>query len=52
MRYRIHFTDAYGSGCIECDAYNYADVMEALKADPCADNIWVEYYDENEGWQA
>lgn len=49
---RIHFTDAYGQGCIECNPTNYADFLDALRVDPTADDIWMETYDEDEGWQA
>ena len=49
---RIHFIDAYGSCCLECDDYTYDDFMEALRADPWASDIWVERYDEETGWTA
>jgi len=53
MEYKVHFTDAYGQGCIECDETTYTDVMSALNADPHAEDIWVESYDPVEGyWQA
>lgn len=53
MRYRIHFTDRYGQGTIEClSTSHYSEVMENLKADPEAEDIWVETYDPEEGWQA
>ena len=52
-KYRIHFTDNYGQAMIECEtdeAYNEAH--KNIKADATCENIWTEYYDEEEGWQA
>ena len=52
-RYRIHFTDNYGQGTIEAETDSqYNEIMSNLQADPCTDDIWTEYYDEDEGWQA
>lgn len=51
--YRIHFTDNYGTATIECDTVEeYNDSMNNLRQDPFAEDIWCEYYDEEEGWQA
>lgn len=51
--YRIHFTDSYGQGAIECESTdNYNEVMSNLMDDPFTDDIWMEYYDPEEGWQA
>lgn len=53
MKYRVHFTDSYGQATIECDSTdNYNEVMSNLQSDPFAEDIWTEYYDPEEGWQA
>lgn len=53
MRYKIHFTDSYGQGTIETESENYNEVMQNLNADPQCDDIWVEQYNEEEGyWEA
>lgn len=52
-QFKIHFTDNYGQATIEC--YNgdqYRAAYKQLKDDPECENIWTEYYDEEEGWQA
>ena len=51
-RYRIHFNDECGNAAIEVYADEYDEVMANLKADPEVDGIWVETYDDEEGWQA
>lgn len=51
MRYKIHFTDNYGQATIETEDYD--EVMQNLKDDPEVDDIWVEQYNEEEGyWEA
>ena len=53
MRYRIHFTDNYGPASFEVDAEEYAEAMQNLKDDPDAEDIWVESYNEEDGyWEA
>ena len=50
--YKIHFTDNYGQGTIECDSLEqYNEVMKNLREDPMAEDIWVETFDPEEGWQ-
>ena len=52
-KYKIHFTDQYGQGTIECmDREEFDEAMKNLHEDPMCDDIWAEYYDEEEGWQA
>lgn len=52
-RFRIHFTDNYGQGSFEVDAEDYAEAMKNLRDDPECDDIWVESYNEAEGyWEA
>ena len=52
-RYKIHFTDNYGPATIEAETdEQYGNIMSNLKADATAENIWCEYWDEEEGWQA
>lgn len=51
--YRIHFTDDYGQGAIECDTYEeYREAIGNINADPMCEDIWTESYDPEEGWQA
>lgn len=53
MRYKIHFTDNYGQGTIEVDGDDYDEAYQNIKDDPECDNIWVEQYNEEEGyWEA
>lgn len=52
-KYRIHFTDNYGQGMIECDSdAEYNEAYKNINADSTCEGIWTEYYDEEEGWQA
>jgi hypothetical protein len=48
---RIHFTDQYGQGTIECTRDKWRDVLKSLESDPNTENFWLEFYDEEEGWQ-
>ena len=50
--YKIHFSDNYGSGTIECEPQDFDHVMANVKADAYAENVWVESFDDEEGWQA
>ena len=51
--YRIHATDNSGSFALDCHDYDeYKMVLNTFKADPEVDDIWVEEYDSEEGWQA
>ena len=52
-RYKIHFTDNYGQATIEADTTEqYNEIMDNLKADPMAEDIWTEYYNDEVGWEA
>lgn len=52
-KYKIHFIDRYGAATIICDTdEEYAQAMRTVKNDPEAEDVWVEYYDPYEGWQA
>ena len=52
-KYRIHFTDNYGTATIECTEEEYHETYENIKADPNCDDIWVEKYNPEEGyWEA
>ena len=52
-KYRIHFTDEYGTGTIECTEEEYSTCYHNIKEDPWCDNIWVERYNEEDGyWEA
>lgn len=51
--YKIHFSDNYGQCTITCDTVEeYNETMKNLQSDPLCDDIWVEYFDPVEGWQA
>lgn len=51
--FKIHFEDNYGTATIECDSVEKCnEIMKNLHLDPYAENIWCEYYDDEEGWQA
>ena len=50
--YKIHFTDNYGDGSIECDGLIFDQIMRNLREDPNVENIWTESFDPEEGWQA
>ena len=52
IEYKIHFIDMYGSATIECGREDYSEVMKNLSDDPYAEDIWVERWDPEEGWQA
>lgn len=50
---KIHFTDNYGCGTIECETREQlGEIMKNLREDPNAEDIWTEHYDPEEGWQA
>lgn len=52
-KYRIHFTDNYGQATIECKSdAEYNEAYKNIRADDTCEDIWTEYYDEEEGWQA
>ena len=52
-KFKIHFTDAYGTATITCETYNeYLETLSNLRNDPIAEDIWCEEYDDEEGWQA
>ena len=51
--YKVHFQDQFGSATITCDTCEeYNDTMENLRNDPYAEDIWCEYWDQEEGWTA
>ena len=51
--YRIHANDSLGSFAVDCSSYEeFCDCMKSYREDPEIDGIWVEEYDEEEGWQA
>lgn len=50
--YKIHFADMYGTATIECSRENYSEVMKNLNEDPHVEDVWVESWDPEEGWQA
>ena len=51
--YRIHFTDEIGSATIEAEtAEQFEEIKENIEKDPLCTDIWFEYWDEEEGWQA
>ena len=50
-QYKIHFTDNYGCGTIECETYE--EFQQSLKnISAYADDIWCESLDEEVGWVA
>lgn len=52
-KYKIHFTDYYGAAMITCDTdAEYDEAIRNIKDDPECNDIWVETYDPDEGWQA
>ena len=52
-QFKIHFTDEIGSGTIICNSCEqYSEAMSNLKSNPLVDDIWSEFWDEEEGWQA
>ena len=52
-QFKIHFTDEIGTGTIICNSCEqYSEAMSNLKSNPLVDDIWSEFWDEEEGWQA
>lgn len=52
-KYKIHFTDQYGSSTVECETISqYEEMYDNINKDPLCSDIWTEYYDPEEGWQA
>ena len=52
-KYRIHFTDDYGQGTLECETREeFDEIIKNLYNDPACEDIWTETYYEDEGWQA
>ena len=52
-KFKIHFIDNYGTGTVECETREqFNECYSNIQNDPMCDNIWCEYYDEEEGWQA
>ena len=53
IEYKINFVDNYGGGAITCAASQYSEVMEMLRNNPDVEDIWVEYWNDEEGfWEA
>ena len=51
--YRIHANDSIGGFAIDCYSYEeYQECWQNLKNDPEVDNLWLEEYSDEEGWQA
>ena len=51
--YRIHGNDFLGNFSIDCSSYEeYRECWDRLREDPEVDDLWLEEYDEEEGWQA
>lgn len=51
--YRIHFTDNYGTGTLECETWEeFREALKNVNENPICEDIWTEEYDEEEGWQA
>lgn len=51
--YKIHFTDNYGCGTIECETYEeFQNTLKNAHADAYAEDIWCEQLDPEEGWVA
>lgn len=51
--YKIHFTDNYGQGAITCESdEEWVRVRDNLVSDPNVNDIWTEFHDDEEGWQA
>lgn len=52
-KWQIHFRDDYGPGAIETDnREDMETIVSNLRSDPTAEDIWVEEYDPEEGWQS
>ena len=49
-KYKIHFTDDYGTATSECNEEEYNETYQNIKNDPMCDDIWVEKYNEEEGY--
>lgn len=53
VRYKIHFTDSIGTCTLLAEGeQEYSEIMTILQNNPDTDNIWTEFWDEEEGWQA
>ena len=51
--YRIHGNDYSGNFSFDCYSYEeYKESWDNLRDDPEVDDLWLEEYDEEEGWQA
>ena len=51
--YKVHFSDDMGTATIGCKTEEqYNEVIKNLKEDPTVNDIWVERWYEEEGWQA
>ena len=51
--YRIHGNDYCGNFSIDCSSYEeYQECWSNLRNDPEVDGLWLEEYDDEEGWQA
>lgn len=51
--YKIHFTDNYGPSTLGCETTEqFREALQNINDDPMCEDIWCEYYDQEEGWQA
>lgn len=51
--YRIHFIDNYGQATLEMDTQQEFNIAYTnILNDPNCEDIWCEYNDPEEGWQA
>ena len=51
VAWKIHWTDKYGQATIEVDNRSRFDVIyQNIRKDPEAEDVWVEYLDDEEGW--
>lgn len=51
-KFKAHGTDEIGNFTIEGDIKEYRECLINLEADPHVEDLWFEYYDDEEGWIA
>ena len=51
-KFRLHGNDKIGSFTIEGKIEELEECVRNLRNDPEVDDLWVEYYDDEEGCQA
>lgn len=53
VAWKIHWIDRYGQATIEVDNLErFVINYNHIKNDPECTDVWVEYLDDEEGWQA